>query len=110
MALIPPLAWMDAVGHRRRIAAGVRDALDGRTNGAGEITLTASATSTVVSDPRAGTDSVILFMPLTAAAATAQASIYVSSRGDGTFTVTHASDPAADQNFEYALYGTGRSP
>lgn len=108
MALTVPVTWRNVGDHLRRVANAINQILDGHTNNAGSVTLTASATSTVVTDARAGTDSVIVFMPTTANAATAAASLYVSARTSGQFTLTHASNAAVDQDFEYALLATGR--
>ena len=57
----------------REIALVVNSILDGKINATGSVTLTASAASTTVTEDRAGSDSVILFMPTTANAASEQA-------------------------------------
>lgn len=77
----------------------------GRSNAIGSVTLTASATTTTVTDRRAAIDSVITLMPTTSNAAAAIGSTYVSSRGIGTFTLTHASNAQADRTFKYAIQG-----
>jgi len=93
-----------ATGDRdlRAILAGV---MDGKTNNTGTITLSASATTTTLDDPRIGAGSVILFMATTANAKTAAAGLYVSARDSGTATLTHASAVAVDQTFSYAVIG-----
>lgn len=85
-------------------------ALDGRTNNVNNITLTENVATTVVTDARVGADSVILFMPKTAnaAAEVGAGTMYVSSRGKETFTITHANNAQTDRDFEYAIIGTGR--
>jgi len=102
--------------HRRALAQAARSLIDGHGNNAGSaaagtgITIASGATSTVVTDPRVGTDSIIVLMPTTAAAATeyGSGSLYVSARGDGTFTVT-SSNTAAERLFDYAILATGHS-
>jgi len=91
----------------REIALVVNQILDGKLNATGSVTLTASATSTVVTENRAGSDSVILFMPTTSNAAAEQAAggFYVSSRSKQTFTITHASNTQTDRTFEYIVIG-----
>ena len=91
----------------REIATVVNGILDGKINAKGSVTLTASAASTVVTESRAGSDSVILFMPKTANAASEQAAggMFVSSRGKQTFTITHANNSQADRSFDYIVIG-----
>lgn len=109
MALRPPVTWRNHEEHRRKIAQSIWQLMDGHTNAAGSVTLTASTTSTVVTDDRVGIDSVITFMPTSSNGASALTNLYVTSRGDGTFTLTHSSSAATDQDLEYAIHGTGRS-
>src|SRR4051812_5750157 len=52
----------DERAHRRELARGVRNALQGKTNNTGSVTLTASSTTTTLTDARIGAASVILFM------------------------------------------------
>ena len=89
----------------RTTANVIRNLVDGKSNNTGSITLQASATSTTITDQRVGANSVIVFMPKTANAATAMTSLYVSARGTGTATLTHDSNAATDRSFEYAIIG-----
>lgn len=89
----------------RKTASVVNGVLAGKTNNTGTVTLTANAASTVVSDFRATSQSVIVLMPTTANAAAAIATTYVSSRGSKTFTLTHANNAQADKTFGYAVVG-----
>ena len=86
----------------REIVAG---AMQGKTNNTGTVTLTASSTTTTLTDPRIGAESVILFMPTTANAKTAAANLYVSARASGSATLTHASSANVDQTFGYCVIG-----
>ena len=81
-------------GTAREVAEVVNNTVDGKMNVTGEVTLTNSATSTVVTDIRVGAESLIVFMPITADAATelAAGGMYVSSQGKQTYTITHAND------------------
>jgi hypothetical protein len=107
MALIPPLDWHDEKEHRRKLGWCLQGLMDGRTNNAGSVTLTASTVTTVVSDRRAGVDSVVVFMPTTSNAAIVLDRLYISARTDGAFTITHASTTSTDMSYEYALLATG---
>ena len=56
-------------GDQRQVAEVVRGAMNGKTNNTGEVTLaTGNATSTTLYDDRIGFDSLIFFVPLSAAA------------------------------------------
>jgi hypothetical protein len=81
--------------------------MNGKINATGTVTLTASAATTSVSEERAGTGSVILFMPTTANAAAEQAAggMYVSSRTKQAFTITHANNAQTDRSFGYIVIG-----
>lgn len=93
-------------GDQRQVAEVVRGLMDGKSNNTGSITLTQSATSTTLNDRRISADSVILFMPLNDKAADemAHGHMYVSSRGQGTATITHGSH-AHDMIFAYVVIG-----
>ena len=94
-------------GDEREVAFVVNNLLEGKINSTGTVTLTASATSTVVSDRRVGANSLIFFMPQTANASSEMASggMYVSSRGKQTFTITHPNNANADKTFGYVVLG-----
>lgn len=109
MALKVPATWRDAAEHRRKLADAVNGAMDGQGFNAGSFTLTASTTATTVTDPRAGTETVVTWMARTANAAAAQSGMYVSARGKGEFTITHAATSSNDLDFDYALHGSGRT-
>lgn len=58
-----------AVATPREVASAVNLLIDGKSNNRGTFTLAANATTTTVTDLRAGSESVILFTPMTATAA-----------------------------------------
>ena len=89
----------------REIAEIVNRTVDGKLNSTGDFTLTASATTTTVTDPRAGKESVILFSPTTSNAAAAISGLYVSTKNNGSFVVTHASNAQTDRTFDYVIIG-----
>ncbi len=81
----------------------------GKTENVGEVTLTASAATTAVTDIRVSPQSVIEWHPRTANAAAEMAAgtMYVTdaNMGNGTFTITHANNAQTDRDFRYAVIG-----
>lgn len=102
---IPAEDLPDEREHRRQLSRGVKAALQGKSNNTGSLTLTASSTTTSVSDSRLGVASVLLLSPATANAAGALGGLYVSAQGKGTATLTHASTAAVDKTFSFAIIG-----
>jgi hypothetical protein len=94
-------------GAPREVAQVVRGLMDGKSNNTGEVTLDTGSTTTVVTEFRAGAKSYIGLMPQTsnAAAEIGNGTIYVSSRGDQQFTLTHASNAQNDRTFTYVVIG-----
>lgn len=89
-----------------RFNAAIRQLYAGGSNNTGKVTLRASQTTTTVNHESCNPNSHINLMPLTASALTAQAAgIRVSSRTTGSFTLTHASNAAVDQNFTFSVSG-----
>ena len=93
-------------GTERDVAQVVNQLIDGKINSTGSVTLTNSATSTVVSDLRASADSIILFMPLSANSATELygSTMYISARSKQSFTITHANN-SNTRLFGYVILG-----
>lgn len=100
-----PQDHADERTHRRLIAAAVNLLLAGRMNVTGEVTLTPGATETTVTDRRISARSVMVLQPLTQNAASALASVYIPSHGNGSLKLHHAAGPAVDQTFRFALIG-----
>ena len=100
-----PLSVPDQAAHLRMISIALNNTIGGKINSTGSLTLTASATTTTLTDERIGSGSIILFMPTTANASTAFANLYVSARVDGSATLTHASSANTDQTFGYVVFG-----
>ena len=102
---VAPIVNPMADEHRKQIAIVLNNSLDGKLNSTGSITLTASATTTVLADRRLGIDSVISFMPTTANASAGITSLYVSSQGKQTATLTHANNGQTDRTYKYIIIG-----
>lgn len=91
-----------------RIVQSIRDLYAGRNNCFGEVTLAVSpATTTAVTAPNCSAQSVPLLTPMTANAAAelGAGTMYISSVGQGTFTITHASSANADRTFRFVTLG-----
>ncbi len=94
-------------GTPRETANVVNLLVDGKINAAGEVTLSASTTTTTVTDYRVGSESVIAFTPTTANAAAEQGggTMYLSARSKQSFTITHANNAQTDRTFIYIVIG-----
>lgn len=91
----------------RRISEVVNSILTGKMNVTLDVTLTAGASTTTLTDARLSVATVISFCPLTAHAAAelAAGTLYVSARTNGTMTLTHANNAQADREFDCTLIG-----
>ena len=83
-----PLSIPDTGQHLRLVSTSLNNTINGKLNSTGTITLTASATSTTLTDAR-----------------TALNGLHVSARADGSATLTHASSGNTDQNLSYCIIG-----
>jgi hypothetical protein len=90
-----------------RIVNAIRQLMQGRSNAAGSVTLTASVGSTTVTAPNCAPSSQIFLFPRTAHAAAelAAGGCYVSAVAGGAFTVTHANNAQNDRIFSYVCLG-----
>lgn len=91
--------------HRRQIAGVVNELLKGKTNNTASVTLAVSATTTTFTNSLLSIQSVLLFAPRTPAAVTAAPSLYTSTKTNGVFTLTHASNASATQTFDVVIIG-----
>lgn len=82
----------------------VRNLVNGKTNNTGEVTLTASVTSTIVPNILCNANSVITLQAITADAAGAISGLYVVP-GDEQFTIHHPSSASANKVFRYVVTG-----
>lgn len=83
----------------------VNSAIRGKLNCTGEVTLTANAASTAVTNNRCTAGSVALIIPKTANAAAALATTYIATYAEGSFTITHANNAQTDKEFKYVILG-----
>lgn len=88
-----------------RLSQAINELFQGRSNAIGSCTLTASATSTVVTAENCGDESKVFLMPETANAAAAVATTYITAVGNGSFTITHANNAQTDRRFSYVAIG-----
>lgn len=105
--LAPSSFLLDEKQHRRLIAQWMREAHQGHLGNTGQVTLGTSVATTSVTDFRVGPNAFIGFMPTTANAAAelGNGTMYVSTRGNETFTITHANSITADRTFVYSILG-----
>ncbi len=99
----------------RVLATVINNILQGKINvvpdadggGSGTFTLTANAASTVLTDSRLGYFSTVHLDPLTANAAGALATTYVTqaNRLPGAWTFTHTNNAQTDKTFRVAILG-----
>lgn len=99
------LRGMSAEQQLTRHAESINGLIAGKLDVTGEITLTASSTTTSVVDTQFESQMVPLFVPLTANASAALGGLYVSARSNGGFTLTHASNAQTDKTFAYVRLG-----
>lgn len=90
-----------------RLREAILGILSGKLNVRKEITLTASAGSTTITDPRASAFSFIGLMPMTANAAAeiGNGTLYVSQRNNGSYVITHANNAQTDRTFVAMVIG-----
>lgn len=74
-----------------------------RTVASGTVTLTANTTTTSVTNLAMARENHVFLSPLTANASAAWGTTYVSSRGQRTFTLTHANAVSTDRTFSYII-------
>lgn len=81
----------------------------GRSNAVGTVTLTASATSTTVTDQNCAAGSTVTPIPATAHAAAEWGNgtlfIPVATIVNGSFVIQHANNSQTDRTFRYAIVG-----
>lgn len=82
----------------------INNIMQGKMNITGDVTLTASAATTTVTDPRVSPNTAVDLMPTTANAATAKASAWIVV-GEGSFVIHHANNAQTDKTFRYTLLG-----
>lgn len=88
-----------------KVVEAVNLLIKGRSNAAGEVTLTTSSTTTTVTNPVIGPASKPQITASNSAAAGEAASTYVSSVSDGSFVITHPSNGTTRTWYWHAVGG-----
>jgi hypothetical protein len=96
----PVLVGNDVAAWSARVAVELERLL-GELPVNGTVTLTASTTTTTVSNPAMTAARNVLLTPLTANAAAED--WHISDRSRGSFEITHSSDPGTDRDFAYTI-------
>lgn len=106
---VAPEYYPDETEHRRKLAATANLALAGKLNAVNELTLTAGAATTVLTDARLSANSFIGLMPKTANAAAelGNGTLYIAdaTRNTGSATITHANNAQTDRTFQVLIIG-----
>ena len=105
-AYVPSLTETDP----KKIILSLQQLAAGRSNATGTVTLTVSSATTVVTPTQSGMiapGSVPILVPTTAnaAAEVGNGTMYISSVGKDTFTITHANSATTGRTFLYAILG-----
>lgn len=85
--------------------AVVNNAVAGKLNVLGELTLEVDALATALDDPLITQASFIGLMPMSANAAAALAGLYFAPSVTGGVTIFHANNSQTDRTFRYAILG-----
>lgn len=91
----------------KKIILSLQQLAAGRSNAVGTVTLTASTTTTTVTDNNCAEGSTPVLVPTTANASAERGNgtIYISAVANKSFTITHASNTQTDRTFKYAILG-----
>lgn len=105
----PTQSVSELAAYLRRLYDALRPLRMGKTENVGEVTLTANAASSTISDIRISKQSVISFLPRTANAAAelANGTMYIlkANQTTGSAVVTHANNAQTDREFLYSVVG-----
>lgn len=100
-----PLTWHDATQFYRLIVTTINGIMNGGwSNAKGEVTLTASATTTTITHLQISQESVFNFEATSSDAAEALPSLFVSSKANGSAVITHNSRETT-RTFNYSFQG-----
>ena len=101
--------FSDVTGYCRRVFDALHSARRDKIECVAELTLTANAATTTLTDERLSVQSVVHFDPKTANAATEiyGATMYVltANRITGAWVITHANNAQADRSFQVSIIG-----
>lgn len=85
--------------------AVLNNAMAGKLNVLGELTLEAGAVATVLDDPLITQASLIVLMPMSDNAATALQGLYFEPTATGSVVINHTNNAQTDRRFRYAVFG-----
>ena len=88
-----------------KINRAIQQIEQGRLNGSGLCTLAAGATTTTVKAANCGAGSRVQLTAMSANAAAALTTTYISAVANGSFTITHANNAQTDRTFGFACLG-----
>jgi hypothetical protein len=88
-----------------RLYEQLEQLLKGRSRNASTVTLESDETETTVEDPLFESHQTVHLTPMSAEAAAAMTTTYISARSDGSFTITHASASDSLRTFGYTFTG-----
>jgi hypothetical protein len=90
-----------------KIVQTIIQLVQGRSNAVGSVSLTPSATSTVVQAVNCapGATPILTAMSANAAAEIKNGTLWISAVSNGSFTITHANNAQTDRTFAWAAYG-----
>lgn len=83
----------------------LNNAMSGKLNVVGELTLAVGAAMTILEDPLITRVSCVNLMPLSANAASALATLYFDPTASGSVVIHHANNTQTDRTFRYAVMG-----
>jgi hypothetical protein len=101
----PPEILSNSGEHRRQLARAVRGLMEGKANVTLDVTLAANAASTTVSDSRIGFYSALILVPLSADAAAALPTTFISTLSKGVAVLSHANAASTDRSFRLVILG-----
>lgn len=96
-----------STGEIRKLVDSINNIINGRTENVGQVTLTANAASTTVTNENISEGSEIMLSPKTSNAAAALATTYIPEATilNGSFVIQHANNAQTDRDFGYAWVG-----
>jgi len=92
-------------GEPRLVAEVVNNAVEGKTNNTGTVTLGASVTETTLYDERLGFDSVIVLSPRTEHSADELPHTYIKTKNKGNVIIGHRNHVHTDVIYDYIIVG-----
>ena len=92
--------------HLRQLSDKLNATISGGGNNTGDLTLTANASSTTLTDARIGLTCVIELMPKSLNAVKAKSMIYFGTPKAGSVVIYHPNDAQTDKTFRYAITGS----